>query len=280
MTTVSFDAVVGRLQNVQEYEKYALANCVFHSDSKPSMLVFRDGWFRCLGCGRAGRWSSIWDKVHGRNITVTPEKTTSYSPPLQGNLEEVCYQAHTDLLQFPSLGWYLEMRGIQDRIETNEIGYVSGWYTFPVRSEQGAFQTAVLRTAPHVQKVSGLRYWCKSVPMPYVPDWFRYRRSKYVFVVYGILDALTLSSLGLPVITSTAGNNTFNASWLDDFRCPVYIIPDKGEEKEALSLSNQLSWRGNIIKLNFPYGEKDVNGFITTNQTDDLLSQLGHYIKE
>lgn len=278
MITVTFDEIVGRLKDVQPYGRYVLARCEFHSDSDPSMLVFRDGWFRCLGCGRVGKLEVLWSKLNGVASTVTPEKKTSFRPPTYGHdLEELCYQAHCDLMQFPSFKWYLETRRLDDRIETNEIGYWQGWYSFPVRDEEGAFKTAVFRAAPHVQETTKLRYWCSSVPQMYVPDWFVVRRAKALFVVYGIMDALTLSSLRFPVVTSTAGNNTFHPEWLDSFRVPIYIIPDAGEETEAMKLANSLAWRGKVLRLNYPLGEKDPNGFLTSNSANDLVAQLGHY---
>lgn len=281
MTNVTFDNLISRLENVVPYDRYVMSLCAFHNDSEPSMMVFRDGWFQCLGCGRRGNWNMLWDKVSGRRVTVTQEPRTSFRPPIgQYGLEDLCYQAHMDLLQFPSFQWYLEMRGIQDRIETNEIGYHLGWYTFPVRNEDGGFETAVFRAAPHVQEVSGVRYWCKSAPMMYVPDWFRVRHSKYLFVVYGMLDALTLSHLRLPVVTSTAGNNTFNPAWLDDFRVPIYIIPDLGEYQQSLKLASHLGWRPTVVQLSYPVGKKDTNGFLEAGQEAELLSQLSRYIKE
>lgn len=281
MTTVTFDNLISRLDKAVPYEKYTMTVCVFHSDSEPSLMVFKDGWFRCLGCGRHGNWNTLWDKVNGRRVTVTPEPVTSYRPPIAGEeLEDICYQAHLDILQFQSLQWYLEMRGIEDRIETNEIGYWKGWYTFPVRNEEGAFETAVLRAAPHVQDVSNIRYWCKSAPMMYVPNWHRVRHSKYLFVVYGIMDALSLSSMSLPVVTSTAGNNTVNPKWFDEFRVPIYVLPDLGEIQQAMDLVKHLGWRGKAINLSFPAGKKDVNGFLEANQRHELLSQLSRYIQE
>lgn len=274
---ITYDDITSRLEKVQEHGKYASAVCVFHQDSEPSMLVFKDGWFRCLGCGRHGTWKTLWNKLSGQPVQVVPEKRTSFGgPPLREGmgLEEICYEAHTDLMQFPSLQWYMEMRGLAGRIETNEIGYTRGWYSFPVRDRDGVFQTAVFRAAPHVQEVSGIRYWCKSRPLPYVPDWYLYYTSSVVFVVYGILDALTLSELRFPVITSTAGNNTFDPTWLDEKRSKIVVIPDKGEEEQALRLANKLGWRGTTKRLDFPPGVKDANGFLELRLQDDLRAQL------
>lgn len=275
--SLTIEDIVGRLENAHDHGRYFSALCAFHQDSKPSMLVFKDGWWRCLGCGRNGNWVSLWNKISGQPLSVTPEKRTSFAgPPIRDleSLEHICYQAHADLMQFDSFRWYLQMRGLEERIETNEIGYVKGWYTFPVRDRDGSFQTAVLRAAPHVQEVTGFRYWCRSTPVPYVPDWYLYSNKSVLFVVYGILDALTLSQLRFPVVTSTAGNNTFRAEWLDECRKPIYIIPDKNEEEQAQKLANQLGWRGNVLRLNFPVDIKDTNGFLERGRGEELKAQL------
>jgi hypothetical protein len=281
--SITYEDIISRLEQVQEHGRYASSLCVFHSDSNPSLLVFKDGWFRCLGCSKQGRWITLWNKINGQPVQVLSEKRTSFvGPPIRDlmNLEDVCYQAHADLIQFPSLAWYLEMRGLEGRIETNELGYIKGWYTFPVRDADGGFQTAVFRAAPHVQEVTGLRYWCQSHPLPYVPDWFLYSRAKVLFVVFGIMDALTLSELRFPVVTSTSGNLTFQASWLESFRHPIYVIPDKGEDTVAIRLAGQLGWRGNVLYLEYPTGIKDANGFLEYDRRDDLYSQLARYRKE
>jgi len=278
---IDYDLLVSRLSNVEKFSKYVSALCVFHQDNQPSMLVFRDGWFRCLGCGRNGNLLTLWNKIQGQPIHIQPERRTFFSaPPLGGNLEELCYQAHEDLLNFESFGWYLEMRGLEGRIEVNEIGYLPGWYSFPVRDAEGAFQTAVFRAAPHVQAATGMRYWCKASPVPYVPDWRLLFKSSHMFVVFGLLDALTLSDLRLPVMTSTSGMSSVNPEWLNDYRKPIYIIPDAGEEEEASRLANSLGWRGKVLKLQYPPGKKDPNGFFEIGRREELLKQIESLVAE
>jgi hypothetical protein len=222
-------------------------------------------------------WKTLWNKIQGQNVKLIPEKRVAFSaPPLGDNpdLEDVCYQAHMDILAFPYFQWYMEMRGLQSRVEVNEIGYRQGWYTFPVVDRDYKFQTAVFRASPHVQEVSGVRYWCKSTPHMYVPDWKLVLESDVLYVVYGILDALTLSDLRLPVVTSTAGNNTFNADWLDEFRRRIYIIPDKKEESQALQLMRDIGSRSRMIRMDFPDGKKDVNGYYEVGKGKELWQEI------
>lgn len=277
MTSLTFEDMRAVCRNSTEvYGRYFKAVCPFHQDNDPSMLVFKDGWFRCLGCGTNGRWETLWNKMKGQPVTVRAEKKTSWAyPDLRGlSLEEVCFHAHNYLIKFPSLGWYLEMRGVQDRIERNELGYWEGWYTIPVYDVEGNFITAVLRAAPHIQFASGMRYWCHHSPVPYVPDWRMMTKGEYVIVVYGMLDALTIASLRLPVITTTGGKDSFIPEWLDDYRKPIYIIPDLGEETTAIKLAGKLGWRSSVVRLNYPDGIKDPAGFAEAGKRHELEAQL------
>lgn len=266
-----------KLQDAHEYSRYISGVCPFHNDTDPSILVFKDGWFTCLGCHRHGNWQMLWNKLSGQNVIIRPDAKTSWQGPrVQGDLESLCYQAHLDLVQFTSYQWYLTDRGLADRIEINELGYHEGWYTVPVTSENGDFITAVFRSAPHVQHTTGMRYICRHVPVPYVPDWQLLRAHDYLFVVYGVLDALTLSDLRFPVMTSTAGKDTFNPEWLDNYRKKVYIIPDLHEEDTAYGLASHLDFRGKVLNLDFPLGIKDANGFYEQKKGEQLRLQLNN----
>ena len=108
----------------------------------------------------------------------------------------------------------------------------------------------------------------------YVPDWQLLESSRFIIVVFGMLDALTVNKLRYPVVTSTAGADTFQASWLNQYRKPIYIVPDKGEERTAMELAGKLGWRGNVFNMDFPKGCKDCNDFLTHNKDRELLSQL------
>lgn len=267
------------LPMVQQYDKYMSGLCPFHSDSHPSLLVFKDGWFRCLTCEAAGRWITLWNRLHGQPVMVVPEHNVSWGTPRigQAGLENIFYQSHDDLLHFPTLGWYLEMRGVEGRIEVNELGYYKGWYTIPVYNDKGVFITGVMRSSPPVQDAVGTRYWCPHHPVMYVPDWTLVNSSRYVVVVFGMIDALALADIRQPVVTSTGGKKSFDPAWLDSWRKPIYILPDKGEEKEAMKLARQLGWRGQVRYPPYPDGKKDVAGFLEADKRQDLISYFAEY---
>jgi hypothetical protein len=270
--SVKYKDFLNKLNRAHEYERYISGMCPFVEHHNEAMLVFADGWFRCLGCGRHGSWEQLWNKLSGQQIVIRPEGKTAWKPPIVN--EELCYQAHMDLIQFSSYQWYLEQRGLEGRIDVNELGYYEGWYTIPVKTADGDFITAVLRSAPHVQNTMGQRYMCRHVPVPFVPDHNLVHKSDYLFVVYGIFDALTLADLRFPVMTSTSGKDTFNPEWLNPWRKRIFIIPDLGEESTAYGLASQLDFRGKVINLEYPLHVKDCNGFYETGRGDLLRRQL------
>lgn len=277
MEMILYEDFLDNLEQPKDLGRYILALCPFHDDAKPSMLVFKDGWFRCLGCNRHGTWRTLWNKVKGQNIHIQPDSRTAWNAPIRKgeDLETICYEGNKDLTAFPTLQWYLEMRGIQDRIDVCGLGYKDGWYSVPVYNREGEFITGVFRAAPHVQEVTGLRYWAHGEPVMYVPDWRLYDKEKYLIVVFGIFDALCISSLRYPVATSSSGNLTFKAEWLEDTRKIVYVIPDKGEEEVGMKLANNLGWRGKLVRLDYPDGCKDPADFFPARR-DLLKSHLSN----
>lgn len=278
--SIQYEDFISRLPRAHDYGRYISGLCPFHEDrTTPSLLVFKDGWFRCLSanCNRHGTWKTLWNKLSGQPIQIKSERRTYWGTPTikdYETLERLCYQSHIDLENFQTWAWYLEMRHLDDAIEVAELGYHRGWYTIPVWDRQHEFVTCVFRSAPHVQERVGVRYWCNHEPVMYVPDWKLLSKPKYIMVVFGMFDALTLNRYRYPVVTSTAGADTFQAGWLDEWRRPIYILPDKGEERTAKELAGKLGWRGNVHLLNYPEGCKDANDFLVHNKEKELLCQL------
>jgi len=226
-----------------------------------------------------GKLDSLWSKVNGLGIVVKPEYSPSYRGPSLGDfsdLESLCYKANDDLINFTSFQWYLQMRKLADRIEVNDLGYWKGWYSIPVYDKERDFVTAVFRSAPHVQEATGIRYWMNYKPTMYVPDWTLAKKKRYLFVVFGMLDALTLSQQRFPVVTSTGGLN-FRTEWLDDFRKNIYIFPDKGEDEAGMKLADGLGWRGQHVRIDYPEGCKDFNDVLVKHGGEAVEKLVGSY---
>lgn len=285
--SIQYDDFLTKMPGAQDKGKYIVAVCPFHPDNSPSLLIYPDGYFHCLGaeCARSGTWKTLWNKISGQPVQVVAEKRIHYHAPARmledytesHSREEGAYQAHMDLVRFPTFQWYLQMRGLDDAIDIHEIGYHRGWYTFPVRDPENNFQNVIFRAAPHVQEAISMRYWADGKPSMYVPDWRLLETRDYIIIVFGILDALTLNKFRYPVLSPTHGH-TFDPAWLDSYRKPIYVVPDRGEEKSGLRLTMDLGWRGRMLRLNFPPGMKDANDFLRAGRQDELRAQLENCI--
>lgn len=95
-----------------------------------------------------------------------------------------------------------------------------------------------------------------------------------MYVVFGMIDALTLSELRLPVVTSTGGAQSFRPQWLENYRKPILVIPDKGEGRAARRLAGGLDWRGKVKTLDYPGDFKDPNDYIAAGRGESLLKEL------
>ncbi len=281
-STIQYDDFLHRMPGAVDKGRYIVAVCPFHVDSSPSLLIFPDGFFHCLAasCSRSGTWKTLMNKMSGQPVQVYKETRIHYSSPGRileeefGDRETGAYQAYLNLEKFTTFQWYLEMRGLADAIPIHEIGYHQGWYIFPVRDHEYKFQNVIFRAAPHVQfALDGVRYWADGKPTMYVPDWHLLDKGDYIIMVFGIMDALTLNKFRYPVVTPTHGH-TFDPNWLNAYRKPIYVIPDRGEEKAALKLVSGMGWRGKMVRLEYPTGMKDANDFLKEGREKELLAQL------
>ena len=282
--TLNLDDFLEALGGSKRFDHYVSGLCPFHSDKKPSLLVFEDGWFRCLGCGRVGSHQFLWNAIkRGGPVLTAPERAQWRLPSLPKRKEAVSdfvWGAHQVLVDVPSRGWYLENRGVAGRIIPCKLGWYEGWYTLPQFDSGGALIGVVLRAGPHIQKVSNERF-CQPVgqkPTLYVPDWPLLGRSKSLVIVYGMFDALTLAELRVATATTTGGKDKFPKEWLDFWRGPIHILPDEGEEATARKLASELGWRGHVLKMDWPDGCKDANALLVKGHRDLLMATLSPHL--
>jgi len=88
-----------------------------------------------------------------------------------------------------------------------------------------------------------------------------------------MMDALVLSSMKIPVLTTTGGSGDFDAAWLDEFRKSFTIFPDvSGDTEPAYELAAQLGWRGRVRWLPYDDEVEDPADFAkdTVNRKDEL----------
>lgn|SRR5574340_530383 len=268
--------IVSRLEHVKEYERYYSALCVFHKDSHPSMLVYKDGWFRCLSCGRSGDLYVLDRKLRGwSSPSMSYKEATDWSPPpKQSNPEKFIFDAHQRLSTYcESLGWYLRMRRIDKRIDGQKLGWHNGWYVIPTFSQDDNITGYILRAGQHIQEATGARYVTHSTSSLYVPDWYLYLSGSYLVVTFGILDALTLTDLRIPSASTMWGKN-LRLEDFDQVRKPIVFFPDKGEEEDAIEYYRHLGWRGRIARPEWTDDTKDINDLYMQGNEMEIINSI------
>ena len=250
---------VAELMDGKMYAEYFAAICIFHADSKPSLLV-NEEYYHCLSCGVGGSTKSLLAKLKGHPV----EKKRHYSGLpwyrwiKEDNIKEFANTAHKNLKTFPSQASYLKKRKITPSIDPLKVGWIDGVYIFPIWNRKDKIVGLVARTGEVNQEESDIRYCTPPHQdgMLFVPDWKIIDDSDTIYVTYGIIDAIVLLLCGLASVTWSIGKN-LPAEALDGFRKKIVIIPDFGEEKQACKLVAELGWRGRVCKLDYPDGCKD-----------------------
>lgn len=262
---ITLDDVQDYLDGWHKYSNYAMTCCVFHTDNNPSMVVSERGYY-CKSCGASGSLEKLYAHVSGRPIQIRKKE---YNPSAFiwkrweqefGDIKSICSVAHQQIKYKPELGTYLYKRGLDSAtVSKGMLGYLGGYFIFPVRDENGIIQGAVARASPTIQTKNNRYSVSDNTLKVYVPDWKLFNEAEEVYVCYGTLDAWSLLLAGYPSLTGISGQE-FNASLLDKIRKPIYIIADKHEQRSAIHLQAQLGWRGKRLDLDWPDDVKDPNG--------------------
>ncbi len=246
------------------YETYVMARCPHpdHEDVRASAIIGPVSW-RCLACEQGGLTKNLRE---GKPVL----RVQSIESPFTGPLNHICIQAYRKLTNKPGTGGkYLLSRGITEW-QRFRLGRTKDFIIIPVFSGK----TLVGATARNLDLESRDKYVepARQKQMLYAPDWELLDRD-YLIVVFGIFDALTLCQMDYPCVTWIRGSYG-NSYLLDDFRKPIFLIPDKGEEKPSQKLASQLGWRGHVCY--YPYGtdEKDLNEVLVRQGEEPIRRYL------
>jgi len=242
----------------RSYGHYFLARCLWHTDQHPSLLVFEKS-YRCLSCNRTGPLTELQTEVSEGYQKPMPTFRNPFRAWLQAqSLQNILKSAYQCLQHFPQQGDYLYRRGITPQsIKQLKIGWKANIFTFPIFQEK----TLVGCTARYDQASHNhIRYFNppNQADYLYVPNASQVNNSMTIYCVFGILDAITLTQLGYPVVTGTQGKH-INPQLFKDLRKKIVIIPDRKEEADALKLANALDWRGTYYRYPYPPACKDIN---------------------
>lgn len=276
--SISLSEISDHLENAHEYSGYWSALCPFHSDSKPSLMIYPDHYY-CTACGARGSLEYLLAKI-GKGYYV-PKNQVTISPNWgkwlsDTDLRGFSKQAHSFLMRNKEYQLYLKKRGIISMLEEMRIGFRDGYFIFPIFNSDGTVINLVARCGETLQEMTGNRYF--SCPFEYsgnrgtiyCTDFELIQQSPYIIVVFGIFDLLSLGVLNVPSITFTNGKN-LPANLVEQYRKIFYIIGDAGEEKEAKQVACSLGWRGRFINLTYPAGCKDMSDIFTKHGKDKVL---------
>lgn len=285
-----YDKITELLPDFDEIGRgYIHTYCVFHEDSKKSLLIYPDArgytpGFYCLSgeCGRKGSLEELLRVLEGAPPRPRNDSTKEKPPYLPNDLSDLAAlvnDAHLALLDeaAPERRHYLEQRGLADMIVPAKLGWYKGWITTPILNLTGTLAGLYCRATPSEEKRTQQRFHQSlgQRPMLFVPNWSILLSAMNVAVVFGMMDALTLSMLGISVVTTTGGSNSFNPSWLNRFRIPITIVPDaSGDDRVAIDLAARLGWRGKILRLSYDEQVKDPADFAQHGRLDELKEKL------
>jgi DNA primase len=274
------DDVMDYLDGATRYSRYVASLCPFHNDSRPSFFVYPD-YYSCRSCNAHGRTSNLINDIkQQKGETVLVHKHVDFNSPWfawkkYGSLDNVLNISHNNIIKTYKTA-YLTKRGItEDTIKELHIGWLDDWITFPIYDLSHQLVGAIAR-AGETNKTTA-KYCCypdQSPDLLYVPSWDNIPTSDVFYVVYGILDIITLHQIGLSGASTTTGKRT-NPDALDTIRKRIYIIPDHGEELEGLKLASNLDWRGKMLQIDWPEGTKDINDIYCKYGANKLLELIG-----
>ena len=257
-----------------------LCTCPFHQDDTPSLGVYEtpERHYHCFGCKAHGSWRELWEVLGspGTVVLAPPDRSDSwFDRPRWGNgtpLAQYAERSHLALVSQPHLHWYIQDRGIEDAIEPASLGWDTGWLTVPVTDEGGEVVGIVGRAYPHISHKINMRYDLPrgQPPLMYVPDWEVWNGAGTHYIVFGVIDAISMAIAGLAACSPTAGKASFDPRWLDTTDTPVVILSDRHEDRDAFDLAARLDWRGRVCLLKYEEGEKDVNDVLVRRGPEGL----------
>ena len=278
-----YESLMERMDG-RAYNNYFSCFCPYDRHQSPAMLVFEDGMFKCLSCNKIGTHKQLSRDLGSHFIPQRRDDTVSQVLPRwkrwedkYGDLEGIADAAHSSLKRFPQFQTYFRKRKIYEYATEGQLGYLDGWACFPVFDNNGKVLDIVVRNTGRSN--GEIRYvvhpdYSSSIRPLYVPSWSQVNQSEIIYIVYGIIDAISLHLAGLPVVTGVTGKS-LSPDLLKPLRKRFVIVPDDGEEPEAHKLANSLGWRAKVKKISFPDGCKDPDDIRKHFGNEYLLQALG-----
>ena len=270
----------------QTYDHYLAAKCCFHDDKNPSLMVYPDRYY-CKSCGASGTTSRLLRFLETGNFHSSEFEI--YHPQLWKKLgdfdpEDVVFEAHDFLKKHWDITYYLKDRRIDTEFVHLMIGYLDGYYIFPIFGGNHEVLGLVARAGPVLQEQTGTRYMIppnQDLNLLYCPDWDKVQSESYVLVPFGVIDAVSLGILDYPVVSGTVGHN-LTAETFQHLRKKIIFLPDGDhwDDAPARKLASALDWRGRVAFLHYPEGTKDCNEVLIKHGPGALIKMIESAVSE
>lgn len=219
---------IASLPGAHVYDDYIMVVCPFHGGEKPNMMVSkRTGKAYCMGEQRFYDMTETYTQLLVSPAPVVdpgPSYPTTLLPVKAGSWvqQELAWRriVNYDRLRMDKSGQVLAFLNAANKVQAYRFGEGVGYRTVgsdPLWTQQN-IGNAFLGT----------------------------------IVVYGMLDAAAVvpavGSLGMLVVTPTRGQ-TASPGPFSGLPAPIYVWPDRYEEKSAIRLLSRLGWRaGGMIE--------------------------------
>ncbi len=280
---ITLSEIQERLPQARSYGHYLMGLCPFHNDRRPSLIVSTKR-YKCKSCGAKGSLARLYKKLNPTDPRLrmpAPKRFGNRVFPPYKDLDEVrvrLLNAHDRLaMDEGTLHVGLKQRGIHTGLVLQyELGWMENWYTFPIKNQTGEIIGGVARANAALEAKGVDKYdmpWGQP-PMLYIPNWTLWRKCDKIFIAFGILDAISLASLGYAAASPTAGQDSTDPSWLDKIRKNIYVVPDRGETEAGIALARKLGFRGKVLGLPYDNIVKDPNDFLRTGREQELIKAI------
>jgi hypothetical protein len=153
------------------------------------------------------------------------------------------------------------------------LGILENYVTFPIRNKTDKISGAIVRS---ISSGTGQKYlipYGQDPNLLYVPSWSRIEKRGIIYLTFGIIDAISIYILGGASISTTTGMK-MDISYLDSIRKRIIFIPDQGEEEVAQKYASKMSWRGAVMRCNYPPGCKDPSDIMMSEHKNSLIEVI------
>ena len=271
---------VVHLGQQQDHGRYLTGVCPFHSDEKPSLLVFRDGW-QCMAAGCPRPHGSVLDWIAYERGLANPTSGDLYRiakelvgdrdtrllleidrdgeeaelevPPPSVPLSGIVVRRYHSLLDSEAMA-YLSGRGFcREFVDWNLWGWDGSaivlpiWRGWPGDSEVIALRFRNLHSEP---RYMGLKFHNEAALFnSWVVEVASRLSIPRVYCMFGEFDAALAVQAGIPAVSPTNGCRAFDRVWLGSYKGDVVFVPDVGEEDEAYSYAGELGLSGEVMQF-------------------------------